>query len=509
MLRPHDLSFIKASSLPLAAITAHYGLNHLARLRPRESVLIHAAAGAVGQLAIQLAQKQGATIFVTVSTKKKKELLMNLYGIDKNHFFSGRNLNFTSQVMRITKGQGVDVVLNSLAGEALVEPWRCVTPLGRFIKIGKRDINAFASLPMAPFAKNSSSGFEEAFRYLQTGRHSGNAVVDWTVEDTIKFNKNSTYVIAGGLGGIGRSIARWMAIRGAKYLMLLSRSGAKGPAAEELVEDLKAQGVEIRVPLCDISDKTTLLSVIQEYERTIPQIRGLIHSGMVVKNAMFDHMTRSEFQATLDPKIRGTWNLHDILPKEMDFFVLFYYAAGGAFQDAFSRYCLSEGLPCASLDLGAVSSVGYLAENMDTSKIITLSYTGHEVLDENDPHFPVEYACSPAVQNPESPWDAQLLCAVSTPAQVKKKEHAWMQKPVFRHLYQMDKEHVGRVQEDSTAINYGALIKEAKCLEEAGDVIATALAKRLSRSLSVPGEDLDLNKPAYSFGVDSLVAIEL
>lgn len=234
---PPGLSLVEASAIPMAYLTVQYGLSHLARLQPGESILIHAAAGAVGQAAIRLGQKIGAIIYVTVSSPEKKRLLMDSYGIESSHFFSSRHTRFAEQIMQVTEGKGVDVVLNSLAGRALSETWRCIAPFGRFIEIGKRDISAFKTLSMEPFARNVSfcsldlsivkkhrdvlfrrlveevqelvldetfsenmtpkpltvfkrSEFEKAFRYLQTGQHAGKAVVDWELRDTIRVSRD-------------------------------------------------------------------------------------------------------------------------------------------------------------------------------------------------------------------------------------------------------------------------------------------------------------------------------
>lgn len=230
---PERMSFAEASSIPVAYATAQYALRYLARLEPGESILIHAAAGGVGQAAVYLAQRAGAIVYATVSTPEKKAILTERFGIDASHIFSSRHTLFASQILQKTNGKGVDVVLNSLAGHALTESWRCLAHLGRFIEIGKRDIRAFNNLPMQPFSRNVSfcsldlkvladhnaallgrivqeiqtllfneeaqprlmpfpltiykrSGFEEAFRLLQSGRHVGKVVVDWMQEDTIK-----------------------------------------------------------------------------------------------------------------------------------------------------------------------------------------------------------------------------------------------------------------------------------------------------------------------------------
>lgn len=353
---PPGVSFTEASAIPLAYATAQYGLHHLARLRPGESILIHAAAGAVGQAAIQLAQRAGARVYVTVSTPEKKRLLMDRYGIEPGRFFSSRHTLFAQQIMQRTGGRGVDVVLNSLAGHALTESWRCLAAFGRFVEIGKRDMSTFKSLPMEPFLRNVSfcsldlavvaklddalmgrimqevqalfldeatqkrmaphpltvfkrSEFEAAFRLLQTGRHVGKAVVDWEQEDTIqvnmsthvtrswltrrqvvprspldyRFDDKATYVIAGGLGGIGRSVAAWMCRHGARHVILLSRSGPRSDAAKELVASLDKDGVCVYAPECDVSDADAVAAVVAHAEANMPPIRGCIQASMAVE----------------------------------------------------------------------------------------------------------------------------------------------------------------------------------------------------------------------------------
>lgn len=232
---PPGMSFAEAAAVPVAFATAQYALRYLARIQPGESILIHAAAGGVGQAAVYLAQRAGATVYATVSTPEKKELLMDRFGIEAGRIFSSRHTLFASQILQQSRGRGVDVVLNSLAGQALTESWRCLAHLGRFVEIGKRDVRAFSALPMEPFARNVSfcsldlkvlaqhnpallstimqeiqaivsedagaararvvphpltvfkrSGFEEAFRLLQSGRHAGKVVVDWEESDTIE-----------------------------------------------------------------------------------------------------------------------------------------------------------------------------------------------------------------------------------------------------------------------------------------------------------------------------------
>ena len=226
---PDDCSFARAAALPVVYCTAYYALLNIGRLRKHESVLIHSAAGGVGQAAITLAQLVGANIYLTVSTEEKKALLMKLYGIPSDRFFSSRNTSFASGIKGMTDGRGVDLVLNSLSGELLKASWECVAPLGRFVEIGKRDIESHSRLSMSPFAGNlmfasvdlgviatqakpllheimtsvmavvgqhkiqppqplhiyDGSRIEEAFRYLQSGKNTGKTIIEYNDQDIV------------------------------------------------------------------------------------------------------------------------------------------------------------------------------------------------------------------------------------------------------------------------------------------------------------------------------------
>ena len=353
---PGSMPFSTAAALPVAFCTAYYALHHLGRLRQGESILIHAAAGGVGQAAIQLAKLIGATIYVTVGSNEKKQLLEDLYSIPKEHFFSSRNLSFAQGIKRVTHGRGVDVLLNSLAGESLRQSLECVAPLGRFVEIGKKDMYLRENLSMSPFLQNitfasvdlgviaekakplmadlmkatiematadpplvhspmplhvfRSSDVESAFRFLQSGKNAGKTVIEIHEDDMVPvrrkhalfrpmidsgmqtvpstrpswyFDANATYVISGGLGGLGRSIARWMATRNAKHLILLSRSGPRGEAAISLLQELETKGVEVVAPSCDVSDERALVATLQQFSKRLPPIKGCIQGSMVLK----------------------------------------------------------------------------------------------------------------------------------------------------------------------------------------------------------------------------------
>lgn len=153
---PDDMSFVDAASVPTNFVTVYHAFVRISNLSPGESVLIHSGAGGTGQAAIQVAQYCGAEIYTTVGSSSKKRLLMEMYGIPEDHIFNSRNLSFAAEIKRSTQNRGVDVVLNSLAGDALVASWECIAPFGRFIEIGKKDIFSHNKLPMFQFARNVS-----------------------------------------------------------------------------------------------------------------------------------------------------------------------------------------------------------------------------------------------------------------------------------------------------------------------------------------------------------------
>lgn len=160
---PENLSFSEAAIIPIVYTTAYaclYDIGDLGR-RTRSrgqkkkptTVLIHAAAGGVGQAAIQLAQREGAEIFVTVGSVEKRDFLVETYGLAHDHIFSSRDLTFREGILRVTGGRGVDIVINSLSGDALRATWELVAPFGAFAEIGLSDIEARSRISMGTFAR--------------------------------------------------------------------------------------------------------------------------------------------------------------------------------------------------------------------------------------------------------------------------------------------------------------------------------------------------------------------
>ncbi|KAF2106989.1 polyketide synthase-like protein [Lophiotrema nucula] len=579
---PDTMGFNEAASYAVAYCTAYYSLTHWARIQKGESVLIHSGAGGFGQAAIQLAQHFGCEIYVTVGAAEKAEMLSKTYGIPLNHIFSSRNLDFAKGIKRMTNGRGVDVVLNSLAGEALRQSWHCIAPFGRFIEVGKKDIygppvTTMGGLPMFPFSRNcmfasvdlpqvaarpdfaeilaevmnlaerkiitppqplrvfKQSEAENAFRFMQTGKHTGKIVLEFAEDEVVQvkpaaregslFDANATYLIAGAFGGIGKSVAKWMVTKGARNLVLPSRSQVQGADNDRaaLVKELREEGARVEAPLCDIAIRAQLKQTLEALE-DMPPIKGCIQSAMVLKDASFQNMTESQWQTALAPKLAGSWNLHELLPKEMSFFVMLAsqagiagpfgqsnYAAGNAYQDALSTHRVRHGLPSVSIDLGTVASVGYVAENAHV-KAMMRTRGALEDLSEEDVLSLLEHYCSPdGVVKDES--KAQVITSLPLPAELRAQgvvEPIHLTRPLFHHLRTIVPSQSASSESTTAAVKPASvLLKDAKTLDEASDIISEAVRTQLSNLLVVDRENIDAAKPIYVFGVDSLVAVEM
>ncbi|KAI1099763.1 polyketide synthase PksD [Jackrogersella minutella] len=574
---PDSLSVEEACGVINPGMTAWYSLIDMARLQKGEKILIHAASGATGQAAIQIAQMVGAEIFATVGYEHKKQLLIEDYGIPASHIFYSRDLSFVQGVKRVTGGYGVDVVLNSLVGEGLRGSWECMAPYGRFIEIGKADIHANAPLPMGCFAKNVSfsgvdlrhisfhrtdlarqlfrttlrlveegimrcpspwhvypvSAIEEAFRYFQSGKNTGRVIirVDHAAKvqkhlihrRTWRFDGNAAYLVAAGLGGVGRSVLRWMASRGARQLIVPSRSGAASEAAIEVVSDLTRQGVNIVTPKCDVTDISSLQRVLEECGQVMGPIRGCVNATMVLQDSVFENMTRAQWECTIRSKVQSSWNLHTLLRKDLDFFILLSsaagtvgnagqsnYATGCTFQDSLARYRVCGGQKSLSIDLGPMRTVGVVAENAILKRSFE-KYLGLAHIEVDEFLTLLDIFCDPEYRPPPSAARGQVTMGIVTPADLLMQGNDMPLEHMHRSLFAYFN-HAIVVSSNSilaNSVNSAALFRQAETTEEMTNVVVEALGRKLARALSIQSEDVDVDKPLHVYGVDSLVAVEL
>ncbi|NEQ40110.1 MAG: SDR family NAD(P)-dependent oxidoreductase [Okeania sp. SIO3I5] len=413
MAKPKNMSFTEAATLPLTFATAYYGLQNLAKIQPGDKVLIHAAAGGVGQAAVQIALGVGAEVFATASPPKW-EFLKSM-GI--KHIMNSRTLDFADEIMTITQGEGVDIVLNSLNGDFIDKSFAVLEKKGRFVEIGKIGIwdqqKVMEKRPdvdylpfdiglmiqqqpglMAEFSvqlnQQCQSGklkalsykvfpnteVKAAFRFMQQGKHIGKVVVSLpeTGDEQKSIKSEASYLITGGLGALGLEVAQWMVKAGSKNIVLTGRRNPN-ENAQKVIEELEAAGASVSVLLGDISTKESVMKILEGISTSLPPLKGIIHAAGVLDDGVLQKMTWEKFTKVMAPKVSGTWYLHQLtqdLP--LDFFVCFSsmasmlgnfgqgnYAAANGFMDAIANYRRGQGLPGLSINWGAWATAGMAA----------------------------------------------------------------------------------------------------------------------------------------------------
>lgn len=376
-LKPQAWSHAEGATVPAVFFTVYYALQHLARLQPGERILIHGAAGGVGLAAIQYAQYVGAEIFATAGSEEKRTLLRML-GVE--HIMDSRSLAFADEIMTLTRGEGIDVVLNSLAGEAIWRNLSILRPFGRFLELGKRDFYENSKLGLRPFRNNISyfgidadqllierktlaaqlfremmQLFEkrvlrplpyrlfdaaeviDAFRTMQQSRQIGKVLVslaDAKVSELavrpalptpgLQLDAEGCYLVSGGLGGLGLRTAQWLAEKGAKHLVLLGRSGASRPEAIRAIEAMRGAGVTVYAEALDITDEQQLSLLFAKFGKALPALKGIIHAAAVIDDGLIRQMDAARFQRVFMPKAQGAWNLHRLSETQpLEFFAVY------------------------------------------------------------------------------------------------------------------------------------------------------------------------------------------
>lgn len=357
---PEGWDFEAAATVPTVFFTVYYALTHLAHIQPGEKVLIHGAAGGVGIAAIQLARHLGAEIYATAGTDEKR-VFASLLGAD--HVFDSRSLSFAQDVMDATGGEGVDVVLNSLAGEAMRRSLDVLSPFGRFLELGKRDFFENTPIGLRPFKSNisyfgidadqlltgrpalagrlfkevmelfhdgalfplpyRSFGAEhvvDAFRAMQQARHIGKLVVSLKdaqprlpatqIAAPLDLSEQGTWLVTGGLSGFGLASAQWLVKRGVRSLVLAGRRGADTPGAQELLKQFQAQGCRVQIVACDVTDSAAVQAVVAQIQTGDSPLTSVLHAAAVFDDRLIANMDQDSLHKVLQTKLVGAWNLH-------------------------------------------------------------------------------------------------------------------------------------------------------------------------------------------------------
>ncbi|MBM4094743.1 MAG: SDR family NAD(P)-dependent oxidoreductase, partial [Planctomycetes bacterium] len=429
--KPSAMTMTEAATIPMAFATAVYALEQLAQVKPGETVLIHAAAGGVGQAAVQIARAAGAEVLATAGQGKWD--LLHAQGV--RHVMSSRSLDFRDQVRQLTGGRGVDVVLNSLSGEFIPASLSVLSPNGRFVEIGQLGIwdraqmaaersdvayfpfdlddeeshqpglirsllanltPRFASGEIEPVAHRAFplERIGDAVRYLTLPSRVGKGVVA-IAPDVVRtsclpigeVHADAAYLVTGGLGGLGLHVARYLVERGARCLVLCGRGGPATAEQFEALERLRAMGARVEVIRADLSRRDDVRRVLETIRREMPPLRGVIHAAGVLDDAMLVFQDWGRFERVMRPKVAGAWYLHE-LARDLDFFVMFSsgvgligshgqgnYASANAFLDGLAAHRRALGLPAVSIAWGPWSNVG-MTSRMDERARTRMSDVG-------------------------------------------------------------------------------------------------------------------------------------
>ena len=408
--RPSDLA-----TIPTAFVTAALAFE-LGSRNPGDRVLIHAGTGGVGQAAIQLAQAAGLEVYATASAPKRDYLR----SLGVAEVFDSRSTAFGDEIREATGGDGVAMVLNSLTGEGFIEAsLSCLAPGGSFVEIGRRGIWSRAEMEAArpdirystmaldqlttddpqrvgavlrevmdrvgagelkplPFACWPLAEAPAALANLRAARHIGKVVLAASPLASGRLRQDGSYLVTGGLGGIGLEVARWLAEIGAGAIVLNGRR-APDAAAEAVVSDLRKRGLEVRVDITNVTDEQAVARMVQRVDTELAPLAGVVHCAGALEDGALTNQDWGQFERVLGPKVLGAWHLHQAtLERDLDLFVLFSsltgvvgnpgqanHAAANSFLDQLARHRRALGLPGQAIAWGAWSGIGEAEEQRE------------------------------------------------------------------------------------------------------------------------------------------------
>ncbi|GFF97772.1 lovastatin nonaketide synthase [Aspergillus udagawae] len=568
---PDAMSFAEAASLPIVGTTVYYCLIDKARLRNGDKILVHSAAGAVGQAAISLAQHIGAEVFATAGNEAKREFLQRRFGLAAGHIYSSRTTAFAGRIKQVTDGYGVDVVLNSLGGEAFRESTNLVAPFGRFIEIGRKDLEDDALMPIEFLLRNVTfayvdfsiiieqdkalarrllksvvsltatgsiqpvslttmpiSEIERAFRQIQKGDHIGKIILTVEKDQQVKaippvpppaeLRPDASYLVVGGFGGLGRAMLSWMADHGARYLISFSRSGAVDPRNHDLISELEARGVHVLAKAGDVASSDDVASLTTVPGRSgFPPVRGIIQSGMVLQDALLGEMTCEDWQAALTPKVRGSLHLHHILGQDIDFFISLssiVAMSGNIGQSNYAAACsvqdaLARYRRAHGLP-GYSINVGWV---LDAGYVSENPQTAATLRRQgfSSSHLSELLALIEYAVTDGGRDDGNCVCSIGL---APSHESLPSSGSVNQWFSQRRFAHLVRPEQtqskmSGSSVDVSTLLSKTSCFEDAVEVVCQTLLERLGRLLATPVESLSAAKSLDQYGVDSLVAVEL
>ncbi|MBV9654054.1 MAG: SDR family NAD(P)-dependent oxidoreductase, partial [Acetobacteraceae bacterium] len=541
-----DLSYEHAAALPCVYLTSYFALVEAARMRAGETVLVHSATGGVGLSALHVARWLGARVIASAGTEEKRRYLRDLGIAD---VIDSRSAAFAATVADMTGGRGVDVVLNSLAGAAIPEGLAALAPYGRFLEIGKRDMwdnsrigmgcllqnramfgvdlaaltveqperagallrlvmerVADGTFPLLPVTIFPASRASEAFGMMAAAKHIGKLVIAThgmeAARDTTAapVRPDATYLISGGLGALGLLAAQGLADLGARHLVLCGR---KEPAKAALatIDGLRAKGVQVVTHALDIGDEAAVRRVFADVAANMPTLRGVVHGAGVLDDALTEELSADRFGTVMRGKVEGARVLDRCTDGlDLDFFVMFSsvaallgsmgqgnYAAANAMLDAIAADRIARGLPALSIAWGPWAEIGLAAETANRGERIA----GRGLL-----------SLPPA----EGRRMFERLLGAGTPyvAAMHFDRRRWMEMaaPATASLFADLPEASGDEPAGSAAADAGAFAGGMEAMSR-------LVVGQLAAVLRLSPDRVPSDKPFRSFGLDSLMGLEL
>ena len=573
--KPANITMEQAASLFVPYTTAYATVVSLGRVRSGMTVLIHGAAGGVGSAAIQFAHVAGATVIATCSNKKKEEYVRSL-GAD--YVFNSRTCDFTTDVMKLTKYHGVDLILNCLSGRAMQESIQLLAPFGTFIEIGKTDaiarhcINIHNLLNNGTYiffdmdryfsrrqisvewiqsmAKTVASGkilppptevftlnnIGQAIRKLSAAKHLGKILLKLRQEDgkllpschqiqfkpQMLFRRDGSYLIVGGTGGLGLSVAKWMVEHGASHLLLVSRSGKIHTEDQLQFNWIKNVCEDVCIEQCDATNRKELTHCLDSWLSSRPPLVGVLHAAMVLRDGLIDTLTNDDITISLSSKVTVGWNLHDYTMAKhcpLDLFVVLSsissivgnlgqsnYCVGNAALEGLVYHRRALGLCGTVINLGGVYDAGAVARDGDIlnsslrdqmiSKKDVLKAL--EVIAQRQAHLTVQSHIAHGQEDIHAAEAPYQLVVFPFDTSIKQFDSL----PITRSL---------QWSYAASSVKTDAVLHQILQMSpaERREAVASSIKSDLSTILGVDPTTLKLDQPLASLGIDSILAVEL
>ncbi|MBO3762521.1 type I polyketide synthase [Ciceribacter sp. L1K22] len=560
---PEGVDVVAAASIPVVFLTAYYALIELGRMRPGDTVLIHGAAGGVGLAALQVAKHVGATVIATAGTPEKRRFLEML---GAHHVFDSRSLGFVADVRAITGDEGVDLVLNSLFGQAMEQSLSLVKPFGRFLELGKRDYYADSKIGLRPFRRNISYFgidadqllvlqpdlsrrllaeigrlFEEgvfsplpyrafhydeigdAFRLMQNSGHIGKIVVLPPVPGKdpvavrarrqLELDPNGMHLVVGGIGGFGLAAADWLVEKGARYIALCSRKGIPDAETQAAMQRWSRDGVVAVVHACDVTSEIAVQQLLEKL-RTVAPLKTVVHAAMILDDALVGNLTEERNRPVIDVKAKGL-ALMDRLTRHdnLDHFIAFSSVTTMVGNPGQSNYVAAngfmEGLVRARREEGLPALAVGFGAIADAGYLARNTDVG-QILDRRlgKTALPARDALHLVEQYIEIAPDSVDASVVMI------SEFDWamahnlpvVKEALFEIVTRKASQNAGG--SEGGEIDLVAMI-EGKSPAEAQDALFKVIANEIASILRVAPESVNKDSVLKEIGLDSLMAVEL